>query len=440
MNMTVEMKRLYDAANEAHVQAKAILADFEGKEMPADKQEEVDRLLDIVEAKTGEAKRLERAADMDAFFNDPDPSSQKDFFTKPEGAKVVWNGKTLELDEIAYMRKALGNFGNVFFSTDEAGAREYAKAFRHYLRLQPHEHLSADESKALSAGDWQAGGALVQDTFLNMLLVKAREVSAMRRICNVLPPIPSGAVIVPSEENLLSDAEWTTEIATGSEDAVKPFGQRRLQPYPQAKRIKISNTLLRTPTFDFEAYVRDRMAYKFAVPEENAYINGDGVGKPRGLRQTPNLPSYTTAAALTVTADDIINWVYALPAAYASTARILCNRAFIRKVRLLKDGAGNFIWQPGLQAGDPGRILDTPYELSDRVDDALDAADAWESGGQPAVIGDFNYYWIVDALQMSIQRVNELYAETNQVGFIGRKETDGSCVLPEAFVALTIRA
>ena len=73
-------------------------------------------------------------------------------------------------------------------------------------------------------------------------------------------------------------------------------------------------------------------------------------------------------------------------------------------------------------------------------DDGLDANDAWEASAKIAVIGDFQYYWIVDSLNFTLQRVDELYAETNEVGFIGRKEADGQAVLAEAFYALKVKA
>jgi HK97 family phage major capsid protein len=152
------------------------------------------------------------------------------------------------------------------------------------------------------------------------------------------------------------------------------------------------------------------------------------------------LPVHTTAATTTVAADDIIDWVYKLPAAYAPRARIVCNRALVRKIRKLKTGTGEYVWQPGLQMGSPNMILDTPYEFSDRFDDGLDASDLWEANAVVAVIGDFSYYWIVDALQMSIQRLNELYAETNQTGYIGRKECDGQAMLAEAFYGLKVKS
>jgi HK97 family phage major capsid protein len=244
-------------------------------------------------------------------------------------------------------------------------------------------------------------------------------------------------------ERCLHSRAWTVELATGSEDTISaPFGRKTLTPHPLAKLVKVSNTFLRNPTFDAEAWVRDQLAYKFTIPEEAAFISGTGAEQPLGLLNTTSLPTYTTAAALTVTADDLINWAYRLPAGYVNArTRILCNRALIRKVRLLKDANGQYLWQPGLSAGSPGTLLDTPYVFSDQMDDGLDSStDAWEASAKIAVIGDFDYYWIEDSLSLSIQRVVELYATTNQTGYIGRKETDGMCVMPEAFYGLVVHA
>ncbi len=435
--MKLQIKRLYDEANGLHVQAKAILTEFDGKEMPQEKSVEVDKLLDQVEAKTTEAKRLERAMAQDSFLNDP--ANPKGIFGANQDTpeiKVMWGGRTLDADEVKELQTAakFSAFVNVLNPA-------YQKALKRYMRFGASE-LSNDERKALAAGEGPAGGYLVQDTYWNGLIVKAGEMSAMRRICTVLPPVPSGAVVAPAEDSVFTDAEWTTELATGNEDIVDPFGQRKLQPHPLAKRVKVSNQLLRVPTFDVEAYNRDRLGYKFGVTQENGFINGSGAQQPRGLLNTPSLPTWTTDASNVVDCDDVINWVYKLPAAYAASpkTRILSNRAFIRKVRQMKNGLGDYVWQPGLQMGSPNRILDVQYEVSDRFDDGLDANDAWEDNAVIAVIGDFSYYWILDALQMSIQRLVELYAETNQTGFIGRMESDGQAVLAEAFYALKVKA
>ena len=435
----MDPKKLYDEAGRLHEQAKSILEEYDGEHLPQDKANQVDQLLDDVEALTQKAQRQERAAQIEADLSAPE---RKELFGDDAKAdrgphEVKVGGHTLTEYEIDEYKSQLPFSG--YMRALDKGEVPYHTALRLFLRKGDRE-LPPMYRKALQAGTAPAGGYLQQDTYLNELIVKEREASAMRRISRVLPPVPSGSVITPSEESFLSDATWTTELGTGSADSVEPFGERKLTPHALAKRIKVSNALLRLPTFDVEGYIRDRFAYKFTVPEENGFINGTGVLQPLGLLNTPSLPTYTTAASNDVDADDIINWVYKLPASYAPQARILCNRAFIRKVRLLKDGGGDYVWQPGLQMGSPNMILDTPYELSDQFDDGLDASDVWEDNAVIAVIGDFSYFWIVDSLMMSIQRLVELYAETNQTGFIGRKESDGMAVLAEAFYALKVKA
>ncbi|MCC6192268.1 MAG: phage major capsid protein [Anaerolineales bacterium] len=424
--MKAKIKELYAEAGQLYERAKGLMTEYQGKAMPAEKSAELDQLLDQVEAKTAEAKRLERMAEMDTQLNAPANSL-------PAPA-----ANTAPSDEQQKSAKsALAKFyrhGPAALTNDELKAV-----------AQGGYSLQGTELKALAADEYTAGGALLVNTNRTELLTKQREVQAMRRIGRVLPPVAPGSVITPSQDSDLSDAEWTPEIKTGSDDTVKPFGGRVLTPHALAKRIKVSNTLLRTPTLDVEAWVRDGLAYKFAVPEENGFINGNGAQQPLGLKNTPSLPTFTTATSTQVYGDDIINWAYALPARYSPNARILCNRAFIRKVRALHTfasgaAASQYLWQPGLASGKPNQILDWPYELSDRFDDGLDASDAWEANAVIAVIGDFSYYWIVDSLNLSIQRLVELYAETNQTGFIGRKEVDGQAVLAEAFYALKVKS
>lgn len=427
-----KIRDLYGEAQAARTEANALLAKGD---LTNEEAEKVDRLLDTVEAKVAEAKRMERAMGLGAGLDTVLPSL--DVQSKDAPLEIEYMGHKYNAEEWEKIRKSAPFPAYIRVKGDEQ-SEAYAKAVSRYIRTKSNGELTQAEVRALSVGDAQAGGVYVQDVFVNRTIVKSREVSAMRRLATVLPPVPSGSVIYPTEDDVFTDADWTVELGTGQEEAGRPFGEIRLTPYPFAKRIKVSNTLLRVPTFDAEAWLQDRMGYKFGVTEEEAFLNGNGAGRPLGLLADPNLPVYTTPVANTVTGDDLINWVYRLPAAYAEGASILCNRALIRKVRLLKDGGGNYLWQPGLQIGSPNRILDYPYENSDRFDDGLDGNDAWENGAIVAVIGDFRYYWIVDALQMSIQRLVELYAETNQTGYIGRKETGGRIVLHEAFLGLQV--
>ena len=410
----MDIKLLYQQANELNVQAMALLTEYEGKEadMPADKKAQVDALLNQVQEQLDAAKREEE--------------------TQERIAKAKEHKS--RLGEITHRPNVYGaRLDNPEVVPDEMAKKHIKAAVNYWMTGE------TAEIKALAVGSPATGGYLVHDTFLNQILMAQKAVLAIRRIAKVLPPVPVGSVVVPTAIPL-SDAGNNSETGEIVFDTIEPFGSRKLTPREYDKGILISTAMLRNPAFDIETWMRDQMAQAFSRKEEYDFISGDGNSKALGILNTPGKVSFTTAAANTVDADDVINWIYALPSSYAATAKILCNRAFIRKIRTMKTGLGDYVWQPGLQTGVPNKILDTPYELSDRFDDGLDANDAWEANAEIAVVGDWSYYWIVDALDMYIQRLDEKYATTKQVGFIGTKSTDGMCVLPEAFVTLKVKA
>jgi HK97 family phage major capsid protein len=85
-----------------------------------------------------------------------------------------------------------------------------------------------------------------------------------------------------------------------------------------------------------------------------------------------------------------------------------------------------------VRAGEPDRILNLPVAMSENAPNTM------TTGLYVGMLGDFSHYWIADALDMQVQRLTELYAETNQTGFIGRMESDGMPVLAEAFVRVKL--
>lgn len=177
------------------------------------------------------------------------------------------------------------------------------------------------------------------------------------------------------------------------------------------------------------------MAYKFSVTQEKAFMTGDGNKKPLGLFTASTQGISTardvqTGSATDVTADGLIDAKYTLKPQYWARARWLWHRDAIRRIRKLKDLNGVYIWQAGLASDRPDSILDVPYVVSEWV------PNTFTTGLYVGMIADFSFYWIVDALDMEVQRLVELYATANQVGFIGRLETDGMPVLEEAFVRI----
>lgn len=230
------------------------------------------------------------------------------------------------------------------------------------------------------------------------------------------------------------DGEWTEELGTGGLTGVG-FGKRELRPHPMAKRIKISNTLIEKSTLNMEALIRQRVEYKLSVTEEKAYLLGNGNNKPLGI-MTPSdagIPTSRDVAVGTATAlsfDGMIDAKYALKAQYWPRAVFGVHRDAVKMLSKLKDGEGQYIWRGSVKEGEPDMLLERPLMVSEYIPNTFTASQ------YVGFFGDLSYYWIVDALNMRIQRLVELYALTNETGYHFRKEGDGMPVLAEAFVRL----
>jgi HK97 family phage major capsid protein len=276
------------------------------------------------------------------------------------------------------------------------------------------------------------------EQFIAQLIQAVDNLVFMRQLGTVFLVPKAESLGVPTLDTDPSDAVWTAEIKTGNEDSSMAFGKRNLHPAPLAKRMKVSRKLLRVSLLAAEAIVRERLAYKFGVTEENCFLNGTGANQPLGLF-TASADGISTSrdvstgnAATAIKADGLINALYSLKSPYQATAKWIFHRLAIREIRKLKDGEGNYLWQSGITADKPDTILQKPFVMSEYV------PSTFTTGLYVGIVGDFSFYWIAQAMSLEIQRLDELYAETNQVGFIGRQEVDGMPVLEEAFARVKL--
>ena len=123
---------------------------------------------------------------------------------------------------------------------------------------------------------------------------------------------------------------------------------------------------------------------------------------------------------------------YSLRSPYRKKAVWMLNDSTVKALRKLKDGNGNYIWQPSVQAGVPDMILNRPYFTSSFVPEIA-------AGQKIMAFGDFSYYWIADRQGRSFKRLNELFATTGQVGFLASQRVDGKLILPEAVKTMKLK-
>lgn len=315
-------------------------------------------------------------------------------------------------------------------------------AWRQYL-VGGRGSLTPEQARSLNAGSDPEGGFLVAPQQWAQELIQAvDDAVVIRPLATKHTLTEAESLGQPSLDTDLDDAEWTSEVGTGSQDDALRLGRRELRPHPVAKRVKISRKLLRLTAGRAENLVRERLAYKFGITEEKAFMTGDGNEKPLGLFTASAMGINTDrdkviydVSDAAMLSDGLIDAKFFLKGQYWKNAQWLFHRDAVAKIRKVRNAvSGDYIWQPGLQTGQPDRILDLPYLMSEYVPNTFTA------GAYVGMLADLRFYHIADALDMEVQRLVELYAETNQVGFIGRLETDAMPVLSEAFVRLSCQA
>ena len=315
---------------------------------------------------------------------------------------------------------------------------EYRSGFRKLI-LGQRAAISAEEARALSAGtDTEGGYTVASEQFVNMLIKNVDDLVFIRQRAQKFRLTNAESLGVPVLDADPADADWTSELATGSEDGSMAFGKRAMTPSPVAKRIKVSKKLIRVSALNIENLVASRLAHKFGITHEKAFLTGSGAGQPLGIF-TANANGISTSRDVStantttaVTFDGLINAKYALKGQYWNRAEWLFHRDALKMVAKLKDGDNQYLWRESVRAGEPDRLLGRPVMMSEYV------PNTFTTGLYVGAVGDFSHYWIADALDMQFQVLTELYAETNQNGYIARMESDGAPVLEEAFVRVTL--
>ena len=286
-------------------------------------------------------------------------------------------------------------------------------------------------SNVLSEGIASDGGYLVPEEYDSRLIESLEEENIFRRLgttittsgerkINIAGAKPAAAWIDEGEELTFGDAK---------------FDQINLDAHKLHVAVKVTEELLYDNAFGLENYLLRQFAKALANAEEDAFLNGDGAGKPLGIFAEDGGAQIgvTAASATDITADEIINLVYALKRPYRKKAKFIMNDQTIAVLRKLKDENGQYLWQPSLQAGEPDRLFG--YEVMTSAYVPMIAA------GKPVIaFGDFSYYNIGDRGVRSFAELKELFAGNGMVGFVAKERVDGKLVLAEAVQVLKMGA
>lgn len=312
----------------------------------------------------------------------------------------------------------------------EAAAEQ--KAFGSYIR-RGDAGLTDEDRKALVVATDATAGFLAPTSFGTEIIKKLREVSPIRQYAKVVS-ISARDVRYPRRVGSTA-ATWVDEIANRTESAPS-YEQVVLTPYELATFVEVSRQLLEDNQYDLEGELASDLGESFAIAEGSAFVSGNGTGKPKGILNAAGVAIVVSGDATTLginPGDILIDVFAAVPTLHAQNGAWMMNRKTLATIRKVKDGMGNYLWQPGLQAGAPSTLLGRP------VIEAVDMPDI-AAGAFPIVFGDWSGYRIVDRVDMSI--LSDPYTRaTNGINvFHARKRVGGDCTHPDRFVKLKIAA
>ena len=379
------IKELREARNKAWADAKAFLDSHraENGTLSAEDSATYDKMEAEINDLGKEISRLERAAEIEKQLSQPtsDPITGT-----PGGTDKKKSGRASDEYRMAALAALRSNFKHV--------------------------------SNALQEGVDADGGYLVPEEWDSRLIDVLDEENIMRRLSTIIRTSGLHRINLAANKPAAAWIEEGGELTWG--DAT--FDQTTMDAYKLHVAIKVTEELLYDNAYNLEGYITTQFGKALANAEEDAFLNGDGSGKPTGL--------FTTATAFdsvdTLDSDSLISLVYALKRPYRKNASFIMNDATIAAIRKLKDNNGAYIWQPSYQAGEPDRVLGYAVHTS---------AYAPTTG---IAFGDYSYYNIGDRGTRSFAELRELFAGNGTIGYVAKERVDGKLLLPEAVQVLTI--
>lgn len=279
-------------------------------------------------------------------------------------------------------------------------------------------------SNVLQEGVDADGGYLVPEEYDRRLIDVLDEENIMRSLSTKITTSGEHKINIASTKPA---AAWIEEGGALSFGDAK-FDQINLDAFKLHVAIKVTEELLYDSAFNLENYITTQFGKALANAEEDAFLNGDGNGKPTGIFDKTGGGHLLNTLTAALKSDDLLDLVYGLKRPYRKNASFIMNDATLASLRKLKDNNGAYIWQPSYQAGEPDRILGYPVHTS-----AYAPTDA-------IAFGDYKYYNIGDRGTRSFKQLNELFAGNGMIGMVAKERVDGKLILKEAVQILKLKA
>lgn len=279
---------------------------------------------------------------------------------------------------------------------------------------------------ALGVSTDPGGGFTVPQGFYGKLIDAQKAYGGMLDAAFVFDTATGNQLPIPTDNDTTNAGALIGENVTVSNQDVT-FGAINMNAYTySSKQVLVSRQLLQDSAFDLDAFLSGKLGTRLARITNTHFTTGDGAAKPKGVATAATLGytagnSTTSGETASITYDDLVELEHSVDPAYRKNARFMMSDAALKVIKKLKDGIGRPLWMAGLAMKEPDTINSYPYVINQDV--AAPAASAIS-----VLFGDFTNYFIRRVAGMQILRLDERYADVNQVAFLAFQRWDGQLI------------
>jgi HK97 family phage major capsid protein len=282
----------------------------------------------------------------------------------------------------------------------------------------PRRPSIGSEKRSLSAVTGNAGAYTIPQGFVNNLEKALKDYNGCRQVADVLRTDSGNSLPWPNTNDTGNLGERIGEN-TGVALQDVAFGQIVFGAYKySSKMVLVPSELLEDSAFMLGDELFPMLGERIGRKQEVDFTTGTGSSQPQGVVTGAAL-GVTAASSSTITGDEIISLIHSVDPAYRRdpSFRLMFHDSILAIIRKLKDGIGRYLFEEG-QNGAPDKIKGVEYVINQNMDSGI------VTGAKPMLAGPFRKFKIRDVNKIRLVRLEERYAEADQVGFIAYMRSD----------------
>lgn len=291
-----------------------------------------------------------------------------------------------------------------------------ADEFRSFLRGQ--------EVRSQTVGTDSAGGFTVGATVAGRVITALKSTGGMIESASAINTATGGDLSYPTLDDTDSEAVIKSEGDARRNGPDVVFGSINLGAFTyDSGIIKISNQLVEDSAVDIESIVIDALSKRIGRKLQKDFTIGAGTTEPSGIITQTTL-GVTSASATDIIADELLDLQFSVDEEYAKRGKYQMNRNTLLSIAKLKDSNGDYLITSATD-GIGKRLFGKPVVVNNNLPDMA-------TGTKPVIFGDLSAYMVRNVQGLNIFRFNELYQETNEIGFKASGRFDGTLLDPSA--------